>query len=101
VALDRQHDLPEFAGFFVLRHVCGLLEPDQLLSFGCLERLIVLLCDAARGDVIVSPLEQKHWDIQVWQHLKQVEIGQIRQQMILYEAHATQCSNDVQERIIA
>src|SRR3954453_16048488 len=39
VVLDPSHDLPELAGFFVLRHVRRLLEPDQLLAFGCLERL--------------------------------------------------------------
>src|SRR6185369_14505675 len=62
VLLDSQHDLPELAWFFVLRHVRGLLEPDQLLAFGGLERLIILLGEATWGDIVVSALEQKDRD---------------------------------------
>ncbi|MFL5706886.1 MAG: hypothetical protein ACJ8AG_29300 [Ktedonobacteraceae bacterium] len=100
VLLDGEQGLPEFAGLFVLRHVRGLVKPDELLAFGRVQRLIVLLCNSGWSDVIVPPLQQKHWDIQSWQHLKQVEVGEIRQQLIWCETDATQGANDVGERII-
>src|SRR6516225_1746340 len=70
MALDGEQDLPESAGFFVLRQVRGLVEPDELLAFGRLQRPIVLLRSGRWGDVIVSSLQQKRRDTQSRQHLK-------------------------------
>jgi hypothetical protein len=56
VLLDGEQGLPEFAGLFVLGHVRGLLEPDELLPCGRVQLPVVLLCTTGGGDVIVPAL---------------------------------------------